>query len=122
MDNDAAVWNWIGHYLWAPLMAVMGGLTLILWKSLNKSIEGKASTDVFKDISRLEKLTDDFLDRRSFEEYVRRNDQQRTEDRYQANAQYARLEVQNTALLGKVDRLTSLVLGGSSGRRAADDT
>lgn len=120
MDNDPAVWGWVGRFLWAPVMALIGGLMLMVVKGLRTDIEGKASTDVFRDLARVEGVANAAMDRRSFQEYCARTDRQRDEDQ-RANAnQNARLELNQGELARKLDRLTDLVIQNNQGRRESD--
>lgn len=120
MDGDPMVWGWVGRYLWAPMMAVAGGMTLIILRGINNRIDGKASTDVFKDLARVEGVANAALDRRSFLEYVQRTDRQRDEDQRTAAGQNARMELNQGELARKLDRLTDLVIQNNQGRRESD--
>ena len=122
MDSDAAVWTWIGHYLWAPMMAVFGAVALILWKGVKESIQEKAgSREVFREMLRIENMAKSALERKIFDDYVVRADDQRREDRLAVITQFAEMKANQSMILDKIDKIVSILLQTNHGRRTGDD-
>ena len=122
MDSDAAVWTWIGHYLWAPLLALFGGIAVILWNVVNKEVDKKSnSIEVFRELARLDGLVKSALERKIFDDYVGRADDQRREDRLAVITQFAEMKVNQSTILDKIDKIVAILLQTNQGRRSGDD-
>ena len=121
MDSDAAVWIWAGRYLWAPMMAIFGAVALSLWNGVNKDIEKKAnSVEVFRELVRIENMVDAALERRIFDDYIARANDQRREDRLAVISQFDDMKANQSAILDKIDKITALLLQSDAGRRSGD--
>ena len=122
MDSDAAVWTWVGHNLWAPLMAMLGCITVILWNGVNKEIDKKANaSEVFRELVRIEGMAKSALERKIFDDYVVRADDQRREDRLAVVSQFAEIKVHQSAILDKIDKIVAILLQTNQGRRSGDE-
>ena len=121
MESDAAVWIWIGRYLWAPMLAVFGAIIMVMLNSINKSIEEKAPTgEVFRELKRIEGMAKEALDGKIFDDYVARADAQRREDRLAVIAQFGEMKAYQSTIMDKIDRITALLLQSETGRRSGD--
>ena len=122
MDSDAAVWTWIGHNLWVPLLALFGGIATILWNVVNKEIDKKANgSETSRELIRLETMVKSALERRIFDDYVARADDQRREDRLAVITQFAEMKVNQSTILDKIDKIVAILLQTNQGRRSGDD-
>ena len=122
MDSDAAVWTWIGHHMWAPMMAIFGTVALMLWKSVKDSINEKAnSSEIFRELTRIESMVKSALERKIFDDYVGRAEDQRREDRLAVITQFAEMKVNQSAILDKIDKIVAILLQTNQGRRSGDD-
>ena len=123
MNSDAAVWTWVGHYLWAPLMAIFGGVAVILWNGINKEIDKKANaSEVFRELVRIEGMAKSALERKIFDDYVVRADDQRREDRIAVVSQFAEIKVHQGVIMDKIDKIVAMLLQANQGRRTGDHT
>ena len=122
MDSDAAVWTFVGHYLWAPLLAIFGSIAVILWNIVNKEVDKKAnSSEVFRELTRLEGVVKSALERKIFDDYVVRADDQRREDRVAVVSQFAEMKVHQAAIMDKIDKIVAILLQTNQGRRSGDE-
>ena len=122
MDSDAAVWTWMGRYLWAPALAIFGTVALAIWNSINKEIDKKSnSIEVFRELTRLDGLVKSALERKIFDDYVGRADDQRREDRLAVITQFAEMKVNQSTILDKIDKIVAILLQTNQGRRSGDD-
>lgn len=122
MDSDAAVWTWVGHHMWAPLMALFGAVALALWKSVSGDIDEKAnSREVFRELARIEEMVKSALERKIFDDYVVRADDQRREDRVAVITQFAEMKINQSAILDKIDKVVAILLQTNQGRRSGDE-
>ena len=108
--------------MWAPMMAVFGGVGLLLWKGVKESIKEKPnSIEVFRELNRLEGVVKSALERKIFDDYVVRADDQRREDRVAVVSQFAEMKVHQAAIMDKIDKIVAILLQTNQGRRSGDE-
>ena len=94
---------------------------MMLWKPVKENDTPPTQEHMAAMGALIENMAKSALERKIFDDYVVRADDQRREDRLAVVSQFAEIKVHQSVILDKIDKIVAILLQANQGRRSGDD-